>query len=206
MADIPLVIFNDISARRAVVGSANAGSVVIPVFYQEDNIALEIHFLKSNPAGSAINPYSVVPVAGLVLTVKIGLLSDGTINASQTVFAADTINQILTGTLNLNTAKTVADFTASVTDIPRTLEFQLGDGVGTITSLQVPVTIKKELIVAGNPVVLPTDQYYTQAQMDALFVKFVNAAGKTITLTSPTTGKQRIVGENDDGTAQDDQV
>jgi hypothetical protein len=206
MADIPLAIFNDITARRSVAGSKNAGSVAPLVFFQEDNIAMEIQFLKANPAGGALNPYSIVPVAGLSLTVKIGLLSAGTINASQTVWTADTINNILTGTLNLNTAQTVADFTAGVTQIDRTLEFQLSDSVGTITSLQIPVTIKKELIVAGNPVALPLDQYYTRAEMDALYVKFVNDPGKTITLTSLTTGRQRILGENDDGTAQDDQV
>ena len=206
MPAVRLKLFNDITNRKFVVRPNDTGEFPFPKVFQEDRVNIEYQPLEINSSGSRITPYSVVSVVGLSLTIKIAKASDGTILASQTSFSLDTAANVITGVLDCNTAAMVTAMTG-VASVDVYFEVELADATGSMTVAQVACKIYKEYITAGSPSALPLSSYLTRAECLALFVKFVgNTAGQTIELVSPDGTRFRIVGMNNDGSAQDDLI
>ena len=115
-------------------------------------------------------------------------------------------SKVAFSTSALNTAISTSD---SITSY---LEIILNDNGSKRQTLQSAVRINSCVVGPTGAVTLPgaNTEYYTKAELDALFVKWVNSAagshGKTVTLYSADGGAQRILGVGDDGEATDDIV
>lgn len=199
---VELPLFIDTTNRRAVLGPKNQGPFPLPQLFQEDQIALRIQFLTMADNAPRNNPFEIIPVGGLAVKVKIGSITENKIYGSQSVWDFDAGQNVITGIVDLNTQNTIDAMNAATgAPIAATFEIELNG----ITSFQSKVTINPELIKNGSPDALPLDQYYTKAEMDALFVKFYgNPPGSSITLPNTANDNALILKADADKSAGGD--
>jgi hypothetical protein len=212
MAAVRLDLFNDIARRKLVNSETDASELVLPDFFHQDKISIEIIFLKTNIAGGRFKPYERVNTSGMSFQIKlfkVDVNNNATVLASQTVWSSGTTENSLAAALDLNTANMAAELPAppsQLSTVAAILEFELSDAAGKFTTYQRAVTIKREHNTSGSPVAIPGVTYFTSDEALALFVRKIEQAGATITLKSPNGTYARVIGVNNDGSAQDDVI
>lgn len=205
-----LNLYNDVIGKRLVLGLSNAGEFTLPDFAQGDGITMR--YFPCRPTYSARPPFfSLVDVSGLSLRVGVGPRAGASaLLAAQNTWTPVAASGYLEATLDLNT--TEMNTAVGVLDsINSYVEIRLNDGAERLV-YQAQVKVVAAVIGPTGASDLPesVDSYYTRNELDALFVKWVNASvaarGKSITLTSASGAAQRIIGVSNDGEAQDDIV
>jgi hypothetical protein len=193
-------IYCDLTNQVFVVSDKTYQPVkVAPVFHQQ-NLRLHVYLLEIDPTRAAnVGPFVDVDPTGVSLAVKV-FTSTGTVLASQTSFTV--VDGALVGNLNLNTAEMATAFASSSTTLisNAVIEFEITDADGSITIQRTDFEIKREYITSGSPVATPPDEYYTKAEIDAVFVRFSgNPAGYGIELLSPDGTKTNTLQTLDSG-------
>jgi hypothetical protein len=102
-----------------------------------------------------------------------------------------------------------------VGSISTTLQFEIADAANTgsnnfVIEYSGQLTVYQP-VVSPTPIAaaftLPPATFLTRAECLAMFVQWANnGAGKTIALTSPSGAHQRVIGVNNDGTAEDNMI
>lgn len=197
MATVQRDIYADFTNGAFVQSNLNAQRVSLPPCFHQDTLRLIVHPLEFDPSRAAnLGPYAEITPTGMALIVSI-FTTTGTLLASQNTFAV--VGDTLVGAINLNTAAMATAF-ATVDSITAVIEFEFSDADGSITIQSRTLTINREYIVVGAPTITPPDEYYTKAEIDALFVRFSgNPAGNSIELTSPDGTKAVELKCKDDG-------
>lgn len=194
-------LFADFTNAKLVrSGRDGTENLIVPPFH-EDILFLKIQALEIDTTGNPLqSPYAVIDANGLSLALKVFTSDGADVLASQTSWDITT-DGAFQGSLTLNTVAMAAEFTSgSITSISTIWEFEFQDADGKITIQQSNVTIKREYITTGSPIAVPTETYYTKADIDAMFVKYAgNAPGLSIRLTSANALYETELACNDDG-------
>lgn len=200
-------LFIDIVNRRLAFSFLNAATINLPPFVQGETLPLQLYFLK--PIQGAENPFEYVDFSGS--TIKVGITNfEGqphgqlphTVIAFQDTFSA--IPNGFSGLLSLNTAG-IETFLTDFAVRDSTFEVEVTEPASfPVKYLQVPVTLKSEVIDGAASVPVPTSDYMTRNESNAAFVKKIGLPGETVQFTSPNGVWGRILGVRDDGSAQDD--
>ena len=136
--------------RQVIVGSpSQTSAATLPALYRGDQLHLRIQLLA--PTGDALRqPYRILPVDNYSMKVAIGT-ADGNVVAMQTTWTQDTLADYFTAVLDLHTPEVEAAFVASNnTSLSKLLEIELTDAGGVATALQIPVTIRPDVIRQGT--------------------------------------------------------
>lgn len=210
MAAVKRDIYCDFTSGLLVQSTRNNTPALFPSPFHQDNIRLTVHPLEFAPTNNPTQgPFAEIDTTGMSLTVKL-LKSDGTVLASQSSWTVED-ETTLVGNLDCNTANMATEFPAlpsAITSLTGCIiEFEFSDADGKVTVQQGGITIKREYIIAGSPSALPLPSYYTQAEINALFVRFSgNPAGASITLVSPDGNNEAVLRVDDEGEFQTDAV
>jgi hypothetical protein len=210
-------VFVDLQNAQLVAGPRGGGvnSINFPKPFHNDVLGLRFHFLSLNPQSnefSPLDPYLSVDPTGASLTVKIYLATNPftlLASAGPGAWSLDpAVANCLVGQINLLTVpmQTAIAGLTPLDELATFIELTVGLGDGEQYTVRYsPFPIRIALNVSGAPGVLPADQYYTRAEMEAMFVRFVgNAAGASITLTSGNGVYQTILQCNNDGSNASD--
>ena len=196
-----------LSGQR-VAAMHGSGDWVFPLCLHNENINIKWRFLRQNTVGDPRNPNEFTPTAGAALTFAI--YSAARTELAKTLpgsWTANTAENSLYGQINLYTAPMIAQFDPTVAGVFNIrcigeIKLVLADGT---YGMQFPVYVDKSLIEGGTSAPVPSSSYLSRDEAMALFVKYVNNPdGATCTLTSPDGLHERIIGVNNDGSAQDD--
>lgn len=206
MALVEVELFNDVVNRGLVLGVNNNSSFALGPVFAGEQMSLRWFPLKPTYAKSA--PFfTKLALAGLTLRAGIGARAGAaTPVASQDVWTVDNAAGCLVGVLDLNTAELIAALGAAESISTLWFELRVLEAGNYRFCYQQQITVNAPVMdpTAGAPVVSAAARYYTAAEMDKTFVKFVgNPDGSTIDLASASGLKHRLIGCNDDGSALD---
>lgn len=169
--------------------------------YQASQLSFRWYPVKK----SGLSSYIRVPVSGITLDVAIGPRSGSeAILARQNVWTAHA-DGYLYATLNLNTT----DLNNAITGdtLSTYFEIKMTENGNSRPVYQEAITLQSIVIGPAASSALPAaaTEFLTRAQCEAMFVKWTeNLAGNAIELTSPDGTRYRLIGVNDDGSAQDE--
>jgi hypothetical protein len=200
-------LWNDIENNGLIVGPVSGGWDGTEVRFSDRKIyqASQLSFRWYPIKKSGLNTYIRVPVSGLTLDIAIGQRSGAeAIKARQNVWTEHS-DGYLYATLNLNTTDLNNLVTGDTYDTY--LEIQMTENGNSRPTYQEAITIRSVVIGPAGSSALPAaaDQFLTRAQCLQMFVKWTeNLAGNAIELASPDGTKFRLIGVNDDGSAQDE--
>ncbi len=201
-------LWNDIVNNRLIAGRVGTnGWDGSPFTFANTRIwqaaQLRIRWYPIKPDGQFA--YVLVPVAGLVLDIAVGPRAGAeNILARQNAWTAtgDYLEAVLNlNTTNLNTAIGTSDSYSTY------IEISLTENGNERPAYQEAITILSRVIGPAGDAALPAaaSQFLTREQSMAMFVRFVeNIAGATIELTSLDGTHIRLIGCNNDGSAQDE--
>jgi hypothetical protein len=195
----------DLQGSRFINGIRDASAFSWGPIYHNENLNLALRFLKTNQDGALAdrsNPMSLVNISGAALTVKVWNSAGDTLLAQQTVWVVDGGNSILSGALDLYTVPMIAAIGSSAS-ITTKLEITLVLSDGTYTIRNDSLTIYRAFNITGTPAPAPGTNWLTLEQALGIFLRQVNEAGVTLTLTSPDGTKQRVLGIDDYGSGTD---
>lgn len=181
--------------KRFQLSDTNGGQLVFPPLNKYEVIPFKFFIVQPDPGQIT---FSKVPLDNLSLTVTINnTYDDSSPLVQQASWTKDLTEHSFTGELDLNTADFNSYMGSSAVMTPL-LSFLLTEGTARSEILQSIVTINGSLVPPTYTAPNPLQRFYTADEMDALFVKFINAPGRELTLTSPGNLKQRIFGIGDD--------
>lgn len=189
-------------ARKALQFSDQSGSAfVLPTFYKYETVPLEITLVEPDPVSQL--RYIKPDISNIALSVAINdTLDDGSPLAQQTTWTKDTTARTFTGNLELNTAG-FNSFLGSSAEKAAYFEIELTEGTARWKVIVAGITVKNAVQQPATTAPSPVQEYYTKAQLDQMFAKYLNGAGQTFTLRSPSGTFERIIGIGDDGTPLD---
>jgi hypothetical protein len=199
-------LYNDVVNNRLVKGLTNAESFAFNSagIYQGSKLTLRWYPLQ--PTGSVTSPFTLLSVTGLSIDIAIGPRAGAeSILARQNTWV-DSGNGYLEATLNLNTSELNTAIGTS-DSLSTYFEIAMTESGSTRTVYQESISVTSVVIGPGTAASLPSaaTEYLTAAQVRAEFVRFFNNPnGATIELLSPDGTRSRLMGVNDDGTAQDE--
>ncbi len=205
-------LFVDLQNARLVAGLRGGGvnAANLPKPFHTDVLGLRCRFLSQNPSSnefSPLDPYLLVDPTGAALTVRLfaavnpyGVLA----SAAPEAWSLDPASgPALVGQLNLFTEamQTAVAGLGPTDELATILELTvILAGGEQYTVRYSPFPVRKSLNVAGVPEALPLDQYFTRAEIEAQFVRFLgNPPGASITLRSANGLFDMILQANDDG-------
>jgi hypothetical protein len=204
-AEIELYV--DVIGHRVVKSLNSQDAFQINPVFQGSILQLRVYPVRPTPRNSA--PFfTKEDISNLSLRIMLGARGGGeNILAAQYTWAKNNAEGYFYADLNLNTAPMNAAIGASEV-FTTYFEIALGNGgiYRTVAQFQVQIlaTVKDP---DGAPVEVPgLGPYLTAADAAAIFVKRRSDPGETITLVSPDGSRERILGCNDDGSAQDDVI
>jgi len=201
-ADIEL--WNDVINGTCVVNLASSVPFRFGKIYQGGK--LKIRWYPVVPTGSITAPYVKVPVSGITLDVAVGVRAGTATPYARQNSWTEHADGYLYATLDLNTTD-LNNAIGTADTLTTYFEIKMSDGGVPRVTYQESITVTSVVIDPSGAAALPTAaiNYMTREECLALFVKFVgNAAGATIELPSPDGTRSRVLGCNDNGSAQDE--
>ena len=206
MALVTLSLLVDIQTAKLVENQSTGG--VVPDNYirltQGDTVALIITLLKPN-GNQSTNKYDVIDPTGISLKVGVGTAASN-VSANPSIYqnSFTVVGSTLVGQLAIGTSA-AATILGSSKSATLDFEIEATEADGTVTTAcQTSCTLYAHLIPNSTaPSPPPDERYITLNEATALFAALINANGATITLKSPSGTYGRILGVNDDGTAND---
>ncbi len=178
----------------------------LPALFQSNVQAFRIYVVDPDPS-NVLGGFVQVDMGTSGLRMAIGDSPTGTIGGPtpltfQNTFTWNAAGKYFTGSLNLNVAA-VASFIGSAASKAAYFEINETVSADRITLFQSGVTLKAVVDEMSQSPDAPLDQYLTQAESVAAFLKFINVPGATVVFKSPNGVWGREIGVNDDGSAMD---
>lgn len=206
MAGSILKLSIDRQNKKLISVNGSVGSM--PDLFQSNIVTLQVQIF--DPTGpTSLSAPTIVDAGTYGLRASVGATPAGTTGeipvALQDTFTWDATNKWFTADLALNTSG-VDTLIGAAPSVLAYFELNLTIAGGRNTILQTTFNLRAVVDELAGTVPTPTDQYLTKAECLALFAKYINDAGRTITLTSPTTGKLIELGANDDGSFEADKI
>ena len=207
MAATPIDLYNDVVNNVLVLGLNNKERFNISSRNIYQGSKIPIRWYPVRPTNSITAPFfTLLPVSGLSLDICLGPRAGSeSLLARQNVWVENS-GGYLEATLNLNTSELNTAISSS-DSYSTFFEINLTDAGDERPVYQDTVNIIPVVKGPGTSASLPTAavEYLTAAQIRAEFVRFFNNPnGSTIELLSPDGSHSRLIGCNDDGTAQDE--
>lgn len=199
MATVNLTLFVNVTRRILQASTTDGSTMAVPAFTYGDVYDLKVALIEQTGSGIGAT-YTVLSPGSLGLKVGIGQRGQSPLVLQDTFTAS---GNFLVAQLDCTPAGYATAIDAGTALY---LEVKAGDSGNFKTVFQELCTNRRAVSTTASASPAPSDQYYSKAEIDALFAKMVNTAGRTITLTSPDGTRQRILGVNDDGSAQDDVI
>lgn len=196
-----LRLYVNVATKTLLAGPNTSRPFTLPAFNKYETVPLQIVLVQPDPDNSL--QYTKPEIGAMSLRVAVNdTYDDGTPLAQQTTFNKDTTARTFTGELALNTSgfNSWLGSSASKTGY---FEIEVLEGTARRKVLVVDLTVKNSVQQVTTTAPAPEDEYYTKAEIDQMFAKFLNAAGYTITFRSPAATFERIIGVGDDGTPID---
>lgn len=207
MAATPIDLYNDVVNNVLVLGLNNREKFRITDRQIFQGAKLPFRWYPCRPTNSLSAPFfTLIPVTGLTLDVILGPRSGAESALARQNSWTDSGLGYLEATLNLNTTELNAAIGSS-DSYSTYFEINVTDAGDERPSYQEAISVIPVVKGPGTSSALPTSpvEYLTAAQIRAEFVRFFNnPSGSTIELLSPDGGSSRLIGCNDDGTAQDE--
>lgn len=179
-----LQLFFDTVNARLVKSASLSDFYAVRDLYQEDAYGIDLVALR--PTGKISPIYEIISLAGYAPNVYVGPV--GVPAATATGWATSADGKTATGVLDMNTAGILALLTAD--SVTTQFEVKLSSGAANTTRVRQNVTLKKSVGLVGSPSAPPGQLALGSVDADRLYLRKEGLAGDTITLTSPTTGKQ----------------
>lgn len=206
MAGSPTKLTVDRQNKKLISVNGTVGSM--PDLFQSNIVTLQVQIF--DPTGpTSLSAPTIVDAGTYGLRASVGATPAGTTGeipvALQDTFTWDAVNKWFTADLALNTSGVDA-LIGAAPSVLAYFELNLTIAGCRNTILQTTFNLRAVVDELAGTVPTPTDQYLTKAECLALFAKYINDAGRTITLTSPITGKLIELGANDDGTFMADSI
>ena len=200
MAAVNLTLYVNVTRQILQAATNNGTPVDLPAFTVGDTYDLKLCFVEQEGRGVGATQYTVISPGSLGCKVGIGV-DGGTPDVLQTSFTAS--GNFLVGTLDCTTAAYAAKVTAGT---PLFFEIEVGESGNYKTIIHKACTNYSGVIPTSATTPAPAEEFYTKTEILALFSQFVNTAGRTLTLTSSDGTKQVILGCNNDGSFDVQQV
>lgn len=194
-------VFADLTNRKFVASTKGGGEKPFASPFHQDKLYLNIQPLDYSSSGAASSsPYEVLDGSAFAISVLVTKTDGTTLAGPATSWSLTGTSMI--GSIDLNTAAMATAFTSSSTlTVDGYVFIQFDDGANRKTTIQADITIKRSYITSGTPSELPVDSYLTRAECLALFARYVNENGATITLKSPDGTQEVVLGANNAGSA-----
>jgi hypothetical protein len=201
----PLRIYVDTQNRRLVRSNTNASDVSFPNLIQGETPTVQLYFLDPTN-GSQANPFSYVGLSGA--TLKLAIINGSPTGGADTAIANQetwsTISGGFSSTLNCATVG-ISNALGSGSSLSGTVEIEVTESGGTpVKYFQGAATIKSAVIDSSTNTPTPVSSYLTANEVNAGYLKFVNAPGVVVRFVSPSGVWARDIGVNDDGSGKDD--
>lgn len=178
----------------------NGGEMNFPDLQKYECIPFKFYIVETDPD---LTHWSKIAIDSLGLKVTISADFDSpTPLAQQTVWTKDTDDRSFYGELDLNTALMNAYMGTSEYREPY-IQMQLTEGTANTVVWQKKIKIKFSLTTPTSVSPDPSKRYLDADEIDATYARYINAAGKTITFTSPGNVQQREIGVTDGAGAID---
>ena len=199
MATVNLTLYVNVTRRTLQCSTSDGTTFPTPAFTVGDTYDIKVALIEQT--GSGVRPTMTVLAPGS-LGLKVGIGAEGgTPAVLQTTFTAS--GNFLVGTLDCSTAAFSAAVTAGT---QMYLEIEVGESGNYKTVFHEICVNRHGVIPTSATTPAPAEDFYTRAEINALFAQLVNTAGRTITLTSPDGTKQVILGANNDGSFDVQQI
>lgn len=197
MATVNLTLYVNVTRRTLQASTTDGTSIPTPEFTYGDTYDLKVCLIEQT--GTVRPAFTILPPGSLGLKVGIGARNASPLVLQDTFLPA---GNFLVASLDCTPAGYASAIDAGTTLY---LEIKAGDG-NFKTVFQEICQNRKSVTTVTSVAPAPSADYYTRAEIDALFLKRVNPAGVTVTWTSPDGLSQRISGCNNDKSAQDDVI
>ncbi len=185
--------------KRLQLSNTNGGELLFPTLNKYESVPFKFIIVQPDPDYLS---YSVVPIDNLALTVAINdAYDDSTPLVSQGSWTKDLTDNSFSGELDLNTAGMNTYLGTAGAIMNPYMSIVLSEGTARSVIWQNTIQIKGSVIPPTYTSPDPLLRYLTADEMDAQFVKFINAPGRQLTLTSPGNLKQEVFGVTDGGTS-----
>jgi hypothetical protein len=193
MALLPL--FLDMSGKRLVNKRTDAGIYVLPDFFTEDTLDIELTLFQRISWTTA--PYfDYVDISNYALFISVG--SAGSVLASQGIWTKNTENTIFSGTLSLNTTG-INGLSGSPTN--KIFEIRLFDGTN-YNRAQFNCVIRKSVALEAAVTLPGTDTALGAIEASEIYIPYKLPPGRSITLVSADETKETMLYLDNDGTVR----
>lgn len=202
-------LYNDITNGRLIIGPTASGwdgqsfKLAETKIYQGSKLPIRYYPIK--PAGQY--SYVYVSLDGLALDIALGPRAGAeAILARQNIWTPSDDGRYFEATLNLNTTE-MNNAIAAADTFSTWFEINLSIAGAFRPTYQEQISLQSVVIGPSGAANLPTAavEYLTAAQLRAEFVRFSgNRNGATIELPSPDGASFRLIGCNNNKTAQDE--
>ncbi len=200
MAVVNLTLYVNVTRQILQASSSNGAEVPCPSFTVGDVYDLKVLFVEQTGTGFGASSFTVLSPGSLGCKVGIGVRGASPLVLQDTFTVS---GNFLVAQLDCTPAGYASAVDAGT---HLYLEVKAGDSGNFKTVYQEACVNRRAVSTSASVSPAPVDQYYSKAEIDALFVRKVNAAGVTVTFTSPDGASQRIIGVNDDKSAADNVI
>lgn len=197
-------LFVNKETKTLQISDRNGGPFQLPRFTKYETVPLAITIVEPDLTAVGVNRFARVDISPLALTVSINdTLDDATVLVQQTSWTKDEIDNVFSGELAMNVAN-MNSYVGSNSTVSAYLEIEWSESTAR-SKVVIPITIENAVTQPGSAGPAPATEYYTKAEVDALFLSNILGPGRQITITSPANAYQRILGV-DDGGLEIDQI
>lgn len=193
--------------KRLIKSRYSSSPFVLPAFFQGDIVPIQIQIVEPNPAGGP-NDYVVPEIGSMGLKLAVSATPTGTPTTpapfvTQFTWSQNTNESYFYADVAFNTTE-LDTFLGSAASATAYLEIEVTESSSITTVLQETFTIKAQIIETGTLTVAAGQTPLSFELANQLFARKLMNPGETLTIPSPDGTRRRILGCNDDGSAQDD--
>lgn len=191
-------IWVDWTNKRLLASPTTLGTITLPAFHKYEVVPFQIGIIEPDP-DDPIATYNRLSVANMSLRVVINdTLDDAAPLVEQASWTKNTATNVFTGELDLNTAG-MNSYIGSSDTLTGYFEIQIVDNTCRSKIYRALVDLRQGVSQPTTTSPDPQQEYYTKAEMEGLFPRFLRQAGEQDTWTSPDGAYERTIGVSNDG-------
>ena len=201
MATVKLDLFVNVTERKLVLSATNPATFTLAprLFTVGDTVTVRFLLLERVSFSFGQNQLSQINPSGFAVKLGIGVEGSTTLTeATATSISGNYISM----SLDLSTS----EFSTAVNAGTAMFFYIKISESGTYQTVYSEAITGRKQITSITTTPAAGATYYSKDEVDALFAKLINTAGRTITLTSPDGTKQGILYVADDGSTHFDAV
>lgn len=197
-------LFVNIAERRLQVSDIDGGEVSLGALYKYMTVPLCVVLVEQDPEGE-LGSFERKSVGNLSLRVSINdTLDDASPLVQQTSWTADSANNTLKGSIDLNTAG-MNSAVGSASSITAYFQIEFSESGGGWTPIyQQTITIRNSVTQPTTTSPDPSQTYRTAQESDGIYDTPIMRTGIQKIIISPNGQWQRVLGIDDNGTRIDD--